>query len=76
LLNEAGFELIEHRINAPANGGRIVWMREEVERNGRLLIFMHDDAMNDDPSDWDVNLINLKQIVALVNYLAPLCKNS
>ena len=26
LLNEAGFDLIEHSINDPARGGRIVWI--------------------------------------------------
>jgi len=26
LLNEAGFELVEHSINDPAQGGRIVWI--------------------------------------------------
>jgi SAM-dependent methyltransferase len=26
LLNEAGFQLVEHSINDPAKGGRIVWM--------------------------------------------------
>jgi len=26
LLDDTGFELVEHSINDPANGGRIVWI--------------------------------------------------
>ena len=29
LLNEAGFDLVEHSINDPAEGGRIVWIARQ-----------------------------------------------
>ena len=36
LLNETGFELVEHSINDPAKGGRIVWIARRRRRDGRL----------------------------------------
>ncbi len=36
LLRETGFELVEHSINDPAKGGRIVWIARRRFSDGRL----------------------------------------